>query len=118
MKFDFKKPEQVSETILNKKTIVSKITQFNFLSQGFNMKFNQIPAGVWSVMTLILGVIAMHYKVTNAVWILPIGCLLYFASKHTVPFAVMLVALAGMASGIPQVALLLIFSIITMIKWQ
>lgn len=83
-----------------------------------NFSLNRIPSGFWSIATLILAVVAMHYRVENAVWVIPIGCLLYYAANHMVPFAVMLVALGGMASGIPGLAFLLIFSVVTMVNWK
>ncbi len=120
MNFDFKKGEQVSEEIFGKKSIIPKFSKFKLFPQGFNMNFslNRIPSGFWSIATLILAVVAMHYRVENAVWVIPIGCLLYYAANHMVPFAVMLVALGGMASGIPGLAFLLIFSVVTMVNWK
>lgn len=120
MNFDFKKSEQVPSEILEKKSIIPKFNNFKLFPRGFNMNFSlsRIHPGFWSILTLTLGVIAMHYKVENAVWVLPIGCMLYYAANHVVPFAVMLVALAGMFLGIPQLAFLLFFAIITMINWS
>lgn len=120
MDFDFKKQEQGIEAILEKKTIAAKVSQFKLFPRGFNMNFSlsRIHPGFWSIATLILGVVAMHFKVENAVWVLPIGCLLYYSANQVVPFAVMLVALAGMFLGIPELAYLLFFSVITMINWS
>lgn len=120
MNFDFKGQEQAVEAIMGKKSVMSKVSKFKIFPRGINMNFSldRIHPGVWSIATLLLGVVAMHYKIENAVWLLPIGCVLYYAAKHVVPFAVMLVSLLGMALGIPEMAFLLIFSVITMIKWS
>ena len=122
MNFDFKK----NEDFLEKKSItpkVSKFTQFSkfknyFSGGGLNISINRIPAAFWSITGLILAVLAMNFKVENAVWAIPVSCILYYSGNKIVPFFVMLIALVGMAIGIPQLAFLMIFSIITMIKWS
>lgn len=118
--FDFKKQDQEFEAIMEKKSVMSKISTFKIFPRNFRMNFSldRIHPGVWSVVTLLLGVLGMHYKIDNAAWVIPVGCILYYAAKHVVPFAVMLVSLLGMALGIPQMALLLIFSVITMVNWS
>lgn len=120
MNFDFKKEDQILEATLGKKPMVAKLSQFKLFPRGFNMNvlMSKIPSGFWSILTLTLGVLAMHLKVENAVWILPVGCFLYYSANQMVPFAVMLVALAGMYLGIPQLVYLLVFSVITMVDWN
>lgn len=120
MNFDFKSKEQAVEAIMEKKSVMNKVSKFKLFPRGINMNFSldRIHPGLWSIITLLLGVVAMHYKIENAVWVIPFGCALYYAANHVVPFAVMLVALLGMALGIPQMAFLLIFGMITMVKWS
>lgn len=118
--FDFKKQDQEFEAILEKKSIMSKISKFKLFPRNIRMNFSldRIHPGVWSIATLLLGVLGMHYHVTNAVWVIPVGCMLYYAAKHVVSFCVMLVSLLGMVLGIPEMAFLLIFSVITMVNWS
>lgn len=120
MNFDFKGQEQAVESIMEKKSVMSKVSKFKIFPRGINMSFSleSIHPGVWSILTLLLGVVAMHYKIENAVWLLPVGCVLYYAGKHVVPFAVTLISLLGMALGIPEMAFLLIFAVITMVNWN
>lgn len=118
MNFDFKASEQ--ETMLEKKSVVPKLSKFKIFRQGFNMNLSlsRLPSSFWSIFGLILSVVALHYKVENAAWAIPVSCLLYYSSKQVVPFLVMLIALAGMATGIPELAFLMIFSVVTMINWS
>lgn len=119
MDFDFKKEEKISSEIFEKKKISQ--TLFKWMPKMSNIRFNlntMIHPGVWSVLALAMGVTALHYNVPNAAWAIPVACILYYASTYAVPFAVFSLALAGMAWGVPNLAFLFIFSVITMVAWS
>lgn len=119
MNFDFKHEDKVVEAVLQKKSVF-KMPKFNLFPRNFfmNLSFSRIPAGIWSLATLMIAVAGMHYHIANAQWVIAIGCLLYYSSNKEVPFAVMLVSMAGMVLGIPELAYLLFFSVFTMVNWS
>lgn len=120
MNFDFKTNENPNEVILEKRVSIPKMNKFKLFAQGFKMNFSltRLPSAFWSISGLILAVTAMYFKVPEAGWAIPVACILYYGANHIIPFFVLAIALAGMALGIPQVAFLLIFSLITMVNWS
>lgn len=119
MDFDFKKETKFSNEIFERKKISENF--FKWIPKMSNFHFNlntSIHPGVWSIVALAMGITALHYNVPNAAWAIPVACILYYASTYAVPFAVFSLALGGMAWGVPNLAFLFIFSIVTMIPWS
>lgn len=120
MNFDFKNTKDQNEEVLQKKPIIPKVNKLKNFTRGLHMNFSlrNIPSAFWSIAGLIVAVVAMHFKIENAAWAIPVSCLLYYTSNQVLPFAVMSIAITGMALGIPQLVFLMIFSVITMFKWS
>lgn len=120
MNFDFKCNKQHQHIILEKKSIIPKLSKFKLFPSGFNMSLSlsRLPSAFWSIAGLIIAVIAIHFKIENAAWAIPVSCLLYYSSNKIVPFCTMLIALAGILFASPAMILLLVFSVITMIEWS
>lgn len=119
MDFDFKKETKFSNEIFERKKISENF--FKWIPKMSNFRFNlntSIHPGVWSIVALAMGITALHYSVPNAAWAIPVACILYYASTYAMPFAVFSLALGGMALGVPYLAFLFIFSIVTMIPWS